>query len=60
MTALSSITITQGAALKSLAVATLAGRRLLAQTRPLPRDVPNILLIMTDDRRKDALSIYGN
>jgi hypothetical protein len=30
------------------------------ETRPIPRDVPNILFIMTDDQRKDALSVYGN
>ncbi|HEV8657921.1 MAG TPA: sulfatase [Thermoanaerobaculia bacterium] len=54
------MTITRRTALKSLAIATLAGRRLLGQTRPVPRDVPNILFIMTDDQRKDALSIYGN
>jgi arylsulfatase A-like enzyme len=32
-----------------------------AQTaRPIPRDAPNILLIMTDDQRYDAMSIAGN
>src|SRR5213080_3889571 len=36
-------------------------RRATAQTpRPIPRDAPNILLIMTDDQRYDALSIAGN
>ncbi len=52
--------ITRRDALKSLALASLAGRRLFAQSRPVPRDVPNIVMIMTDDQRKDALSIYGN
>src|SRR5437867_11364773 len=28
--------------------------------RPIPRDAPNILFIMTDDQRYDALSIAGN
>lgn len=52
--------ITRRTALKSLALASLAGRELIAQTRPVPREAPNILFIMTDDQRKDALSIYGN
>ncbi|HEY8181351.1 MAG TPA: sulfatase [Thermoanaerobaculia bacterium] len=39
----------------------LTRRRATAQTtRPIPRDAPNILLIMTDDQRYDALSIAGN
>lgn len=46
-------------AIKSLAAASLAAPRLFAQ-RPVPRNAPNILFIMTDDQRKDALSIYGN
>ena len=47
-------------------IATSAGmfivrRRASAQTaRPIPHDAPNILLIMTDDQRYDALSIAGN
>ncbi|MGZ8833901.1 MAG: sulfatase family protein [Thermoanaerobaculia bacterium] len=52
--------ITRRAAVKSLALATLAGPTLFARDRPIPRDVPNILFIMTDDQRKDALSVYGN
>lgn len=52
--------ITRRTVLEALALAPFAGRRLFAQNRPLPRDVPNILFIMTDDQRKDALSIYGN
>ena len=39
----------------------IVGRRASAQTaRPIPHDAPNILLIMTDDQRYDALSIAGN
>src|SRR6185503_19904640 len=52
--------ITRRTAIKSLALASLASPRLLGQTRQVPRDVPNILFIKTDDQRKDALSIYGN
>lgn len=33
---------------------------LFAQDRPIPRDAPNFLFIMTDDQRRDTLSIYGN
>lgn len=51
--------ITRRTAIKSLAAASLAAPRLFAQ-RPIPRNAPNILFIMTDDQRKDALSIYGN
>lgn len=38
----------------------LLPRPLLSQTRPAPREAPNILFIMTDDQRQDALSVYGN
>ena len=39
----------------------VVARRAKAQpARPLPRDAPNILLIMTDDQRYDAMSIAGN
>ena len=52
--------VSRRTAIRSLALATLAGRRLFAQNRPVPRQAPNILVVMTDDQRKDALSIYGN
>src|SRR5688572_23584869 len=32
----------------------------LGQERFIARDAPNILFIMTDDQRQDALSAYGN
>ena len=38
----------------------LLPRRMLSQIRPAPREAPNILFIMTDDQRQDALSVYGN
>ena len=39
----------------------LVPRRAQAQpARPIPKDAPNILLIMTDDQRYDAMSIAGN
>jgi arylsulfatase A-like enzyme len=53
------MTVSRRSALKSLAAASLAAPRLFAQ-RPIPRNAPNILFIMTDDQRKDTLSIYGN
>ena len=53
------MTITRRKAIQTLAIAA-AAPRLLAQTRPIPRQAPNVLVIMTDDQRKDTLSIYGN
>ena len=50
--------ISRRTAIKTLAAA--AAAPLIAQERPIPRTAPNILFIMTDDQRKDALSIYGN
>src|SRR2546423_11029985 len=39
----------------------LVRRRAEAQAvRPIPHEAPNILLIMTDDQRYDAMSIAGN
>ncbi len=48
---------TLGTAAASLA---LRGRSLFAAERPIPRAAPNILFIMTDDQRWDALSAAGN
>jgi arylsulfatase A-like enzyme len=36
-----------------------AARHALAQPEP-PRGAPNILFVMTDDQRRDAMSAYGN
>lgn len=53
--------ITRRDALRALAASSLASRHfVMAQDRPIPRTAPNILFVMTDDQRKDALSIYGN
>ncbi len=41
------------------AAATPVGRRALAQPAP-PRDAPNILFVMSDDQRRDAMGAYGN
>ncbi len=38
----------------------LKGRSLFGAARPIPRNAPNILVIMTDDQRWDALSVAGN
>ncbi|HUP45089.1 MAG TPA: sulfatase [Thermoanaerobaculia bacterium] len=46
--------LSRRSAIKSIAAASLLPARLFA------RSAPNILFIMTDDQRKDALSIYGN
>lgn len=57
------MSLTRRAAVQMLLAAggsALLPRTARAQTRPLPRDAPNIIVIMTDDQRKDALSIYGN
>lgn len=35
-------------------------RQPVGQERFIPQDAPNILFIMTDDQRQDALSAYGN
>ena len=41
------------------AAALSLGRRTHAQPAPL-RDAPNILFVMTDDQRRDAMGAYGN
>ena len=41
------------------AAALSLGRRAHAQPAP-PRDAPNILFVMTDDQRRDAMGAYGN
>ncbi|HUP48983.1 MAG TPA: sulfatase [Thermoanaerobaculia bacterium] len=51
--------VSRRTAIKTLAAAAI-GAKALAQPRPIPRNAPNVLFIMTDDQRKDALSIYGN
>ncbi|HEU5162296.1 MAG TPA: sulfatase [Thermoanaerobaculia bacterium] len=38
----------------------LRGSSLFGADRPIPRNAPNILVIMTDDQRFDALSATGN
>ncbi len=56
-------TLSRREALRLLASAgaglALSGRS-SAQSPQIPRDAPNILFIMTDDQRHDALSVYGN
>lgn len=39
---------------------TVSPTSFLRQERFIPQDAPNILFIMTDDQRQDALSAYGN
>ena len=55
---------TRRTALRSLAAAAggvaLRGRSLFAADRPIPRDAPNFLFIMTDDQRADAFGAAGN
>jgi arylsulfatase A-like enzyme len=57
------VNISRRDALRAIVVAAagapLAVRRGFGQRR-VPANAPNILLIMTDDQRKDAASIYGN
>ncbi|MBK5258754.1 MAG: sulfatase [Thermoanaerobaculia bacterium] len=53
------MSITRRTALRTLAAAAAVPNALFAQ-RPIPRNAPNILFIMTDDQRKDALGVYGN
>ena len=53
--------VTRRTAVRTLVVASAGlSLRSLGQERPIPKDAPNILFIMTDDQRKDALGIYGN
>lgn len=54
------MSITRRAAIRSLALASIAARLSAREERPVPREAPNILFILTDDQRKDALSLYGN
>jgi arylsulfatase A-like enzyme len=41
------------------AAALSLGRRAHAQPAP-PKDAPNILFVMSDDQRRDAMGAYGN
>lgn len=55
------MTLTRRDLLRALATGLVVPRRLVGQSaRPIPRNAPNILFVMTDDHRQDALSIYGN
>lgn len=49
-----------GGASVGLPLARLAGRPVARQSNSPPRDAPNIIFIMTDDQRQDAMSAYGN
>jgi arylsulfatase A-like enzyme len=48
---------TLGTAAAGIAV---KGKRAFADDRPIPRDAPNVLVIMTDDQRWDAFGAAGN
>ncbi len=52
--------LTRRAALRLIAGTAALPRAFFAQDRPVPRDAPNFLFIMTDDQRQDTLSVYGN
>jgi len=49
-----------GGAAASLPLARWSGNVGLPQGGAPPRDAPNIIFIMTDDQRQDAMSAYGN